>query len=62
MKNSEIKALTAEQLIEKVKGETSGLQKLSFAHAITPLENPMQIRQTKKLIARLKTELIARAK
>jgi large subunit ribosomal protein L29 len=62
MKNSEIKALTAEQLIEKVKGETSGLQKLSFAHAITPLENPMQIRQTKKLIARLKTELTARAK
>jgi len=62
MKNSEIKALTAEQLTEKIKGETSGLQKLSFAHAITPLENPMQIRQTKKLIARLKTELIARAK
>ncbi len=62
MKNSEIKALTAEQLTEKIKEETSGLQKLSFAHAITPLENPMQIRQTKKLIARLKTELTARAK
>lgn len=62
MKNSEIKALTTEQLTEKIKEETSGLQKLSFAHAITPLENPMQIRQTKRLIARLKTELTARVK
>jgi len=62
MKNSEIRALTTEQLTEKVKEEVSALQKLKFAHAITPLENPMQIRTFKKLIARLKTELTARAK
>jgi len=62
MENSEIKALTTEQLAEKVKEQSSVLQKMKFAHAITPLENPMQIRYSRKLIARLKTELTARAK
>jgi len=62
MKNTEIKALTTEQLAEKVKEQTSAIQKIKFAHAVTPLENPMQIRYTRRLIARLKTELTARAK
>lgn len=33
------------------------LKKLEFAHAITPLENPMSIRALRKDLARLKTEL-----
>ena len=33
------------------------LKKLQFAHAISPLENPMTIRGLRKDIARLKTEL-----
>ncbi len=33
------------------------LKKLEFAHAISPLENPMSIRSLRKDIARLKTEL-----
>ena len=33
------------------------LKKLKFAHAISPLENPMTIRGLRKDIARLKTEL-----
>ena len=33
------------------------LKKLKFAHAISPLENPMSIRALRKDIARLKTEL-----
>ena len=33
------------------------LKKLKFAHAISPLENPMTIRGVRKDIARLKTEL-----
>ena len=33
------------------------LKKLEFAHAISPLENPMVIRGVRKDIARLKTEL-----
>ncbi|HHL51847.1 MAG TPA: 50S ribosomal protein L29 [Flammeovirgaceae bacterium] len=33
------------------------LQKLKFAHAISPIENPMKIRATRRLIARLYTAL-----
>ena len=35
-------------------------KKLQFAHAISPLENPMSIRDLRKDIARLKTELTKR--
>ena len=33
------------------------LKKLEFAHAISPLENPVSIRGLRRDIARLKTEL-----
>jgi large subunit ribosomal protein L29 len=33
------------------------LKKLEFAHAISPLENPMTIRGLRRDIARLQTEL-----
>jgi large subunit ribosomal protein L29 len=33
------------------------LKKLEFAHAISPLENPMSIRDLRKDVARLKTAL-----
>ena len=36
------------------------LKTLEFAHAISPLENPMSIRGLLKDIARLKTELKSR--
>lgn len=60
MKNSEIRALSLEELKQKIVSEKEALQKLKFAHAISPIENPMKIRLTKKLIARLKTELRAK--
>ena len=60
MKNSEIKALTLEELNEKINTEESSLQKLKFAHAITPIENPMKLVESRKFIARLKTELRAK--
>ena len=37
------------------------LKKLEFAHAISPLENPMSIRSLRKDVARLKTELKKKA-
>ena len=37
------------------------LKKLEFAHAISPLENPMSIRGLRKDLARLKTELKKKA-
>ena len=57
MKNSEIRALNIDELRSKIKGENEALQKLKFAHAVSPIENPMKIRETKKLIARMNTVL-----
>ena len=60
MKPSEIKSLSVSDLNEKIAAEKQNLQRLEFAHAITPIENPMKIRETKKLVARLSTELRAK--
>ncbi|GAA4407299.1 50S ribosomal protein L29 [Nibrella saemangeumensis] len=57
MKKNEIKALSVEQLQEQINAEKERLLKLKFAHAISPVENPMRIRESRKLIARLYTEL-----
>lgn len=57
MKNSEMRALTTEELTQKIVSENEAMQKLKFAHAISPIENPMKIRVTRKLIARLNTTL-----
>lgn len=60
MKNSEIRALTDAELQQKIASEQETLQKLKFAHAISPIENPIKIKETKKLIARLHTALRAK--
>jgi large subunit ribosomal protein L29 len=60
MKNSEIKALSVAEINEKITSEREGLRKLQFAHKISSIENPMRINQTRKLIARLTTELRAK--
>jgi large subunit ribosomal protein L29 len=61
MKQTEIKSLNVAELNEKLASEQESLQKLQFAHAISPIENPMKIRHTRKLIAKLKTELSAKS-
>lgn len=57
MKNSEIRALSIDELKLKIKSEKEGLQKLKFAHAVSPIENPNKIKETRKLVARLMTAL-----
>ena len=57
MKNSEIRALTIDELKQKITGEKEALLKLKFAHAVSPIENPMKIKENKKLVARLITAL-----
>lgn len=46
-----------DELSEKLTAEKEGLQKLKFAHAISPIENPMKIKETRKLIARIQTAI-----
>ena len=44
-------------LIARIQEDELRLKKLSFAHAVSPLENPMNIRGVRRDIARLKTAL-----
>jgi len=60
MKNTEIKGLTLAELNEKLGSENEALRKLKFAHQVSAIENPMRIKETRKLIARLRTELKAK--
>lgn len=55
MKNSELRGLSIDELNSKLAVEKEGYKKLKFAHAITPIENPMKIRAARKLIARIQT-------
>jgi large subunit ribosomal protein L29 len=60
MKNSEIKALSIEELTSKLAAENDNLAKLKFAHAITPIENPMRLKEARKVVARINTEIKAK--
>jgi large subunit ribosomal protein L29 len=62
MKNTEIKGLTLAELQEKIGSEGEALRKMKFAHQVSAIENPMKIKETRKLIARLKTELSVKQK
>jgi len=57
MKSAEIKELSDKEIIEKVKMQKAEVAKLKLNHAISPLENPNVIKNNKKVVARLKTEL-----
>ena len=52
-----LKDLNEQDLKAKIQEDELRLKKLEFAHAISPLENPMSIRDLRKDVARLKTAL-----
>ncbi len=52
-----IQGLEEQDLTAKIKEDELRLKKLEFAHAISPLENPVSIRNLRRELARLKTEL-----
>ena len=52
-----IQGLSVEDLQARIKEDELRLKKLEFGHAISPLENPMSIRNLRRELARLKTEL-----
>lgn len=60
MKMSEIKELSTADLIERLDSEKLMLTRMKLNHAISPLDNPQKIKQARKNIARLMTELRAR--
>jgi large subunit ribosomal protein L29 len=60
MKSTEIQDLSVNELREKIISEKETLRKMKFAHQVSAIENPMKIKETRKLIARLNTELSAK--
>ena len=60
MKKAEIKKLSSEELKAKIKEAEFNLRKLKFAHAVSSIENPMMLRNSRRTIARMKTELRAK--
>jgi large subunit ribosomal protein L29 len=58
--NKSLPELSKEDLKVRIQEDELRLKKLTFAHVITPLENPMSIRSLRKDLARMKSELTKR--
>ena len=57
MKKADIKNLSAGDIQNKLAEVKADFNKLKLSHAISQIENPIQIRDMRKTIARLETEL-----
>ena len=57
MKIAEIRNLTVEELKERIAGEEANYTQMRLNHSITPLENPAQIKEARRNIAKMKTVL-----
>jgi large subunit ribosomal protein L29 len=57
MKQQVVAELSTPELKERLVEEQLQLNKLNLNHAISPIENPNKIKEQRKTIARLKTEI-----
>ena len=57
MKQTEIRELSTREIEERIDNEKSMLTRLKLGHNISPLDNPIKIKGTRRDIARLRTEL-----
>jgi large subunit ribosomal protein L29 len=60
MKQSIISGLSTKELYERLEEETKQLVKIKLYHAVSSIENPNKIKEYRKTVARLKTEIRAR--
>ncbi len=57
MKIAEIKELTTNELKERLEVQVAEYNQMKINHAITPLDSPAKITQSRRTVARMKTEL-----
>ena len=57
MKQTEIKKLSKQDLGDKLVEYKKKLLELKMSHTVSPIENPSQIRNTRRIIARIKTAI-----
>jgi large subunit ribosomal protein L29 len=62
MENAVIRELSSEELEERIAEERLKLAKLKMNHAVSPIENPQELKHARRLIARLMTERTSRSK
>ena len=62
MKTKEIRELSIKEMEERIDAEKNTLVRLRLNHTISPLDNPMKIRHTRRNIAKLITEVGQRKK
>ena len=57
MKTAEIRELSTADLVERIEAEVANYSQMVLNHSISPLDNPAQIKQLRRTIARMKTIL-----
>lgn len=57
MDTAEIKGLTTKEIIERIENEQNFLGRQRMNHAVSPLDNPMKLKESRRIVARLKTIL-----
>ena len=60
MKIAEIRELSTAELQERIEADVMRYAQMKLNHAISPLENPAQLKQLRRDIARMKGELRSR--
>ena len=62
MKKEAINELSTADLMERIEATRTSYVKMKLQHAVPPLDNPNKLRETRKEIARMLTELTKRQK
>lgn len=62
IKQEDIRELTTDELKSRLAEERALFTKLKMSHAVSPVENPLKIRNVRRGIARIETELTKRNK
>ena len=57
MKIKEVRELETKDLVERIDAEVAKYNQMKLNHAITPMENPSEIKATRRDIARMKAVL-----
>ena len=57
MKTRELRELTTAELTERLSVERESLTRMTLNHSISPLDTPSLIRESRRTIARIETEL-----
>ena len=57
MKIAEIREIGTNELVERIETEVANYNQMVLNHSISPLDNPAQIKQLRRTIARMKAEL-----